>query len=224
MDDASLGRELLSCTGDGGGAAPDVIALGRLEDFLDLGAGDFVTGDGLNVMFPTTAPNVQDGRIRSHRDDQTVATHYKAIESYSTNGSTYRNGKTVELWDGDFLKVVDILEEKRDRAIFLRGPRFRRISRFRGVFALHSNKVVLLVEHTEQTPLEATPHTANSCTIPLSDVVKIRELVVTDEAYPLYSYKENRYNRTLLRAAAREQCRLVCRWEGVDKISGQGAP
>ncbi|KAL8925163.1 MAG: hypothetical protein Q9208_003668 [Pyrenodesmia sp. 3 TL-2023] len=200
-------------TTDDDDAAPNVIDLDRVEDLLDLEAGDFMTDEDFDRMFPGIAQNVQNGSTRSWRDDQTAATHHRLIESFSTNGSTYRKDKTVELRDGDFLRIVDILEDKRNQAIFLRGPRFRRVSRFRGIFDLHLNEVVLLVEHTERTPLEATPHTAESCTIPLSDVIKIRELVLTNEAYPLYSYKEDRQNRRLSRAAAREQCRLVCRWK-----------
>lgn len=156
--------------------------LDRIEDSLDLEAGDFVTDEEFNRVFPTIAPNVQDGSTRSYRDDQAVATQCKAIESFGTDGNTYRNGKTVELRNGDFVGIVHVLEDKRAQGIFLRGQRLRRISRFRGTFDLHPNEVVLLVEHTERTPLEATPPTVESCTIPLSDVIKIRGLVLTNEA------------------------------------------
>lgn len=184
-------------------AAQNIIDLEPVENLFDLDAADFLTDEDFDRMFPQIAP----------KDDRTTTTPHKVLESFSTGGNTYRKDKTVELRDGDFLKIVDVLEDKRTQAILLRGPRFRRTSKFNGVFDLHLNEVGLFVEHTEPEPLEAPQQTAQYHTVPLLHVIKIRELVLTNEAYPLYSYKQDLCNRRLSRAAAREQCRLVCRWK-----------
>ncbi|KAL9602977.1 MAG: hypothetical protein Q9219_001502 [cf. Caloplaca sp. 3 TL-2023] len=132
-------------------------------------------------------------------------------ESLTINGITYKKGKTVQLRNGDFLRISDILEDTQTREVMLRGTHFRRASRFQGLFDQHLNELVLLIEHMEeQHPLDKK---IESETIPLSNVAKIRELILTNEAYPLYCFRQDERNLTLPRAYARENCRLVCRWK-----------
>ncbi|KAI4123371.1 MAG: hypothetical protein LQ338_005303 [Usnochroma carphineum] len=164
---------------------------------------DFMTDEQFAATFPQATNTAQ---------SETPAVRYRILDTFSTNGQTYRKGKTVEVQDGDFIRTIDVLEDQQSKAIFLRGQRFRRISRFRGLFDLHLNEVVMLVEYTEQEALSRLPQ-ADLSIIPISDALKIRELILTNEAYPIYSYKESRQNRGLPRAVARESCRLVCRWK-----------
>lgn len=145
-------------------------------------------------------------------DRNLAPTQYMTVNSFSINGISYKSGKTAELANGDFVQIAEVLEDARSAAIFLRGSLFRRTSKFRGLFDLHLNEVVMVVEHTEKKPLEATPY-ASSVTVPIADAVRIREMVLTNEAYPMYSFKEDKNNRGLQRESARERCRLVCRWK-----------
>lgn len=193
--------------------AAEVVDLDFGEDLPGLNAGDFLTDDQFRAMFPQCT--------RPDRERDAVETQYTIAEAYNRNGEIWRSGTTVELRDGDFMKIIDVLEGSNNE-IFLRGRRFRRTSRLRGLLDQHLNELLMLVEYTEHTPLEDIPPAADVQTIPASDAIKTRDLILTNETYPTYSYKEDRRNRGLPRAIAREECRLICRWKILLKYRKKG--
>ncbi|KAL8833448.1 MAG: hypothetical protein Q9170_004257 [Blastenia crenularia] len=177
----------------------EVIDMDALDNSPGLNQDDFMTDEDFEAMFGRTV----------QAEHRSTTTRHKIIEALSMNGNTYKRGKTVELRDGDFLRVSDILEDRQTKEVVLCGRRLRRASKFRGLFDQHLNEVVILVEHMERESLELQEAEA----IHLSDGIRLRELVVTNEAYPTFSFKQNQDNLGLSRATARESCRLVCRWK-----------
>lgn len=189
----------------------DIIDLDSFNDVLGLNQDDFMTDEEFEATFGQNVHTVHDRNTRLQQES--ILTHLRILDSFSINGNTYRKGKTVELESGDFLRISDVLEDRRNKAVWLRGKRFRRTSRFQGLFDQHVNEVVMLVEYMEQKPLEEGE--LELATVLLSDVVKIRELILTNEAYPTFSFKENKHDIGLPRATVRESCRIVCRWKVV---------
>ncbi|KAL8720102.1 MAG: hypothetical protein Q9225_002978 [Loekoesia sp. 1 TL-2023] len=190
---------------------PDIIDLDSFDDLSGLSQDDFLTDEEFDAYF------CQNTQTESHHTTilghEFPTTYHKTIESYSVNGSTYRTGKTVEFEDGDFFRISDVLEERPSKRVMLRGNRFRRTSKFRGLFDQHLNEVIMLVERMDTEPLEEGQLEVE--TVPLSNAVKVRDLILTNEAYPLYSFRQDGRNIGLSRASARESCRLVCRWKVV---------
>ncbi|KAL8760926.1 MAG: hypothetical protein Q9184_002923, partial [Pyrenodesmia sp. 2 TL-2023] len=192
------------------GDYPEVIDLDSIDDVIGLTEDDCMTEEEFNSTF---LPDQQTERDHATTLDRNLAlTQYMTVNSFSINGITYESGKTAELANGDFVQIAEILEEARSAAILLRGSLFRRTSKFRGLFDLHLNEVAMVMEHTEKKPLEAIPY-LSSVTVPIAEAVRIREIVLTNEAYPMYSFKEDKKNRGLQRETARESCRLICRWK-----------
>ncbi|KAL8909166.1 MAG: hypothetical protein Q9207_000340 [Kuettlingeria erythrocarpa] len=124
-------------------------------------------------------------------DPNSATTQYKVLDSFNSNGDVYRQGTAAELTNGDFVRIAAVLEDHRTGLRFFRGS---------------------LYQKTETEPLEVMPY-ASSVTLPAADAIRMREIVVTNEAYPMYSFKEEKNNRSLQRDSARERCRLVCRWK-----------
>ncbi|KAL9031499.1 MAG: hypothetical protein Q9196_000478 [Gyalolechia fulgens] len=187
----------------------EVIDLDSLDESFSLNEGDYMTDEDFAEIFGQPKQSEYPSNTRPCYESE--APHQKTINSFNFNGSTYEKGKTVELGDGDFLRIVDILEDSRSKAKMLNGLRFRRTSRFRGLFDQHLNEVVMLVERMEPTPLEAGHSELEN--VPVANAIQFRDLILTNEAYPTYSFKEDRGNLQLPRAAARETSRLVCRWK-----------
>ncbi|KAI4091785.1 MAG: hypothetical protein LQ344_003889 [Seirophora lacunosa] len=165
---------------------------------------DLETSDELPALNESDFPTNQNSQAANH----------ESMASFNANGRRYKMGQTVELGDGDLMRIAAILQDKRTKEIHIRGPRFRRASRFRGLFDQHLNELVMLIEHNEPRRLNEEPQTQTIADfVPSRDVIRLREMILTNEAYPAYSFKEIRQSKWRSRAEAREQCRLVCRWK-----------
>ncbi|KAL8972086.1 MAG: hypothetical protein Q9197_002946 [Variospora fuerteventurae] len=175
-------------------AGPTIIDLETADELPGFSEGDFMTDAEFDATFSDSTRLI--------------------IDSFDANGTTYRRGQSVELQSGDFMRIVDILQDKRNQAIFIRGPRFRRMSRFPGLFDQHLNELLLLVEQNEPGPLNKEPLIqADADIVPSRNIVRLREIILTNEAYPAYSFKESRQSKCPSRAEVREKSRLVCRWK-----------
>lgn len=191
------------------GESPEVIDLDAIDDHTGLTEDDFMTDEAFDSTFLLQEqPEIDRSATLDH---ETNRQHHRIIESYSTGGKIYKQGMTAELANGDFVRISDILEDTETKVVSVRGPLFRRISKFRGLFDLHLNELAMVMEHIEHKPLEAISQ-ASLEAFPISEAVRIRDMVLTNEAYPMYSFRENRNNRGLPRESARDCCRLVCRW------------
>ncbi|KAL8960170.1 MAG: hypothetical protein Q9193_003082 [Seirophora villosa] len=165
---------------------------------------DLETSDELPALNESDFPTNQNSQAANH----------ESMASFNANGRRYKMGQTVEFGDGDLMRIAAILQDKRTKEVHIRGPRFRRASRLRGLFDQHLNELVMLLEHNEPQRLNEEPQTQDDADfVPSRNVIRLREMILTNEAYPAYSFKEIRQSKWRSRAEAREQCRLVCRWK-----------
>lgn len=144
--------------------------------------------------------------IESFRDD------HRTLQTHSYNGRTLKPGKTVEMADGSFLRIKIILEDRRTGEIFLRGFRFERNKSMNGSLEFKLNEVTMI---TKYNPKDARCVTEQSIeTVELASVVKIRELVRTNQQFPALSFRETEPGRPRLsKKYIKDHCRLVCRWK-----------
>ena len=70
----------------------------------------------------------------------------------TTPGARVKVGDTVELIDGDFLRVALIIEILSTGKLYLRGNQFRRACRLEGMATKSINEVLMLVEHDLDDP------------------------------------------------------------------------
>ncbi|KAL8805619.1 MAG: hypothetical protein Q9182_001884 [Xanthomendoza sp. 2 TL-2023] len=188
-------------------SSAEIIDLEALNTSIIFHLDDFMTDEEFRASFP----NVED---RSKGDDKIpLDSDSKVIDSWSAHGHTYRRGKTAELCDGDFIRIVHVLQNPADGAISLQGFRLRRLSKFPGLFDQHLNELVILIEEMKnqvQNTGSALMDTAG-----LSEVLRLRKVILTNAAYPYCSCKTEPLNKTMSRESIRETGTLVCRWKMV---------
>ena len=169
---------------------------------------DFMTDAEFDAAFGAEAN--PDGLSGATLDCDLLTTQHRNIHSCSDSGKTYKRGKTVELLNGDFLRIVNVLENRRTKEKALQGFRLQRVSRWRGLLDQHLNELILVTERDNDT--QGSQDTEMDI-VSLEEVTRIREVVLTNTAFPSYSCREDISNTGKPRDFMREQCRLVCRWK-----------
>ena len=101
------------------------------------------------------------------------------LQLFQSDNMTLRKGKTVELRDGDFLKIGTLLEAETTE-VFLQGRRFRRTTRLKDLKSARPNEVCWFEEiYLDQSFAEEM--------IPLDDVVRVRQLRMTNKTYESFN-------------------------------------
>lgn len=98
-------------------------------------------------------------------------------------GTTLKRGKTVELKDGDFLTIKDIVVNTETNAVILRGYQLQRTKDMNGMLEMKMNECVLFLEvdiDDNRDPLEQAV-----LEVPLTDVVRVRNVRKTNARFPL---------------------------------------
>jgi DNA (cytosine-5)-methyltransferase 1 len=137
------------------------------------------------------------------------------IEELTQNNSRYRAGKSVELKDGNFLRIVSIFRDERDE-VFLSGHLLSRQNSCCPLMPRLRNELVWNVE-ISQDDFEAGFDAAPS-EVPLTEAVRIRSVTFTNQKYPessLKTYKDGGFKN------AREEITmgpLFCRWKSTRVI------
>lgn len=128
-------------------------------------------------------------------------------------GSTLKAGKNVELKDGDFLRITELLQEIATDKVFLKGHRFRRNVYLKGLLELKRNELHQLVR--QRTDDHSLDHSSkNIWFVHLTDVVRVRDLIKTNMLWPAETYKEVDPNyKNFEDQYQKDYLRLVCRWK-----------
>ena len=104
-----------------------------------------------------------------------VMSQYDILKVFRTGNMTLFKSKTVELRDGDFLRIDTLLQAKTTE-VFLQGRRFRRTTKLRDLKSARPNEVCWFEEvYLDESYVEEM--------IPLDHVVRIRQLKMTNEIY-----------------------------------------
>ena len=137
------------------------------------------------------------------------------LNRYDHNGISLRPEKTVELNNGDFMKIVFIIQYNRAPDIKIRGLLFRRTHNLSGRLPLKRNEVYREVSNNpdddhsiEQDLVERD----------INEVVQLRTLKLTNRPFPDLSFREEDLpkggdiERTYFRRIENEGV-LICRWK-----------
>ncbi|MDI1490875.1 MAG: hypothetical protein OHK93_002080 [Ramalina farinacea] len=137
-------------------------------------------------------------------------------------GSTLKAGKNVELKDGDFLRITELLQEVATDKVFLKGHRFRRNVYLKGLLELKRNELHQLVR--QRTESDLSDHSSkNIWFVHLTDVVRVRDLIKTNMLWPAENYKEVEQNyKNFEDQYQKDHLRLVCRWKYCEINAKQG--
>ena len=100
---------------------------------------------------------------------------YDVLPVFAIGSMALRKGKTVELQDGDFLRI-DIIIQANTNEVFLQGRRFRRTRRLGGIVSGRPNEVCWI----EEIYLDGSFVEEN---ISVDHVVRIRQLRLTNKTY-----------------------------------------
>ena len=168
----------------------------------------FQDQDGNFLRVTSIKQHWRSGRItiESFRDNS-----HKLLQTYSYNGRTLKPGKTVEMVDGTFLMIKAIVEDPRTGEIFLKGFRLQRALTLNGLLKRNRNEVALILK-LDRTDLRDMLDQSIEI-VKLAAVVKIRELVTTNQQFPSLSYRETDPGSIRLgKDYIVGHCRLVCRW------------
>jgi DNA (cytosine-5)-methyltransferase 1 len=165
---------------------------------------------------PSTSP------IRLRNESITDGGHLEVLPSYVYDGLTLKEGITVELKNGDFVRIKHIIFNKlisAKHSHVIRGYRFRR-SKELPVPGRFLNEVVMCIDQYKND--SRPPNEQGLFETPVHEVVSKRTLIITSDAYPLHSYRDARHSSVQgeksgeqdngRKARVRETCHLVCRY------------
>ena len=146
---------------------------------------------------------------------------HRILQTHSYDGRTLRHGKTVELTDGTFLRIKTLFEDRRSGGVFLKGFRYQRASSLGGLLEHKRNEVARILKLDKSDRRDILE--VSTETIELSAVVKIRELVNTNQQFPALSYRETDPGSQMFsKDFIYDRCRLICRWNYVKVSRNEG--
>lgn len=173
---------------------------GDHEDTLN---GDFMTDKELTEWLTKQnddgAPrisNASTSRAASGRNSSAVVPRNLAIvapliclDSYM-HGSIRLNHKTaVELKDGDFLRIVEIVQDTTTMEVTLRGWLFRRTREMNGHLERKLNEACWILHVDADDSRE--PKIQGMESFPVTEVVKRRRIRMTNQLYPALSWRDD---------------------------------
>lgn len=132
---------------------------------------------------------------------------------YGFKDMTLRPGKTVELTDGDFLRITAIVGRLDDLPeVLLRGWRLRRNKGFDGLLEMKRNEVTMRLHVDEDDP--RAPCEQGVEEVSVQEATRIRRLVMTNKDWPAESFNEaTSSRRDLTDIVVFNEYHLVCRWQ-----------
>ena len=118
---------------------------------------------------------------------------------------------TVELDDGDFLLIRQIRQRQITNATFLEGHLFKRTWKLQGLLEKKKNETVWIQRYDPNMAGDIYRQSLQQ--VQLRQVIRLRDMVLTNHIYPTGSYRDNLTSRRLDHAEILRSCRLACRWK-----------
>jgi len=203
---------------DFGTGEPNVVNLD--EDYDDDSDGTLL-GDEFEERFVNPTPDTVFVRAVPSNIDAGFANDLQRLDACSFDGKTYKPGKTVELLDGDFLRISAIIPDHATQLVSFEGIKFRRNKNLGGLLEFKMNEVTMLLVFDENDPRDVYHQSIKA--VPLSDVLRIRKLVVTNQLFPTFSFRQVDPNyRSQGRDYIMEYGQLVCRTRQVLVSKNEG--
>ena len=109
----------------------------------------------------------------------TSMSEYTILQKFETDNATLRKSRTVELRNGDFLKI-DTLLQAETTEVFLQGRRFRRTTKLKDLHLARPNEVCWFEEiYLDESFAEEL--------VPLDHVVRARKLRMTNKTFESFN-------------------------------------
>ena len=139
-------------------------------------------------------------------DENAIGTE---ISSYQFGFMTLSVGKSVELRDGDFLRIQKLFEDD-GHHISVEGQRFRRAWQLEGIIEKKPNEVCQIIEKRENTSSQGLVQKRQI--INVNDILCFRDLRLTNLLFPEASFRTDKILYPNLDIIL-EQAALTCRWK-----------
>ena len=173
------------------------------ETYQSDNSDDTVLGDNFHISLRISAENTNDGHHAN-------LSQFQPIDNFVFNGAYLRRGKTVELRDGDFLKIKEIKTCRTSERTVIIGHKFRRNREIDNMLPKKRNDVTwLLSTKTAQNPPGSGD--SNLYSVPVEEIVKFRQLFLTNDDSRSYSDGIDLKGRSP--AEKEELGPLMCRWK-----------
>ena len=138
-----------------------------------------------------------------------IETPLFGLNNFTYNGIRLHPGVFVELQDGDFMKIVHIVEDRRTLEVTIRGSIFRRTRRTDGVLNPKRNEVCWIICIDEDDPRDHSIQGLETRLV--TDVIKRRQIRLTNQSFPALSYRDDRLNES--NETIEDARVLVCRYK-----------
>ncbi|KAI4128643.1 MAG: hypothetical protein LQ347_004088 [Umbilicaria vellea] len=188
-------------------------------------AGDYMTEEQLNTWLqqtqgknasasPMRSPHLPPvSRPKSAKPSQRngpVLPPLVLLKSYNHNGSNLRPYVNVELQNGDFMRIIHVIQDTYTSAVSLRGHMFQRTREMNGVLKKALNEVCWVLHVDEDD--EREPSIQAMGDVLVSHVVKRRAIKMTNQPFPALSFRMDPLMDEAEEAVSRNRV-LVCRWK-----------
>ena len=138
-----------------------------------------------------------------------IETPFFSLSDFTHNGIRLHPKVFVELQDGDFMKIVHIVEDRRSLDVTIRGWIFRRTRTTDGVFNAKRNEVCWMTYIDDDDPRDHSIQGLETRVV--TQVVKRRQIRLTNQSFPALSYRDDRINES--NETIEDVRVLVCRYK-----------
>ena len=138
-----------------------------------------------------------------------ITSPFVSLSTFTHKSMILAEKVCVELQDGDFLRIVHIIQDTCSSAVTLRGWKFRRTREMNGVLEKKRNEVCWILHVDEDDPRDAKLQGME--TVSVREVVKRRHIRLTNQSFPALSWREDDTNE--LRETVENDRVLVCRFK-----------
>lgn len=138
-----------------------------------------------------------------------IAAPWRSLESFSIRNFKINMKANVELRDGEFMRVLHIIEDTRTSEVSLRGWKFCRTKDMNGLLDRKLNELCWIL-HVDEND-KRNPEVQGMESVLVSDVVKRRHIRMTNRPYPQLSWKEDPKEET--KDVVANERGLVCRFK-----------
>ena len=111
------------------------------------------------------------------------------LSEYTHNGIKVNPKANVELSDGDFMRIVDVIKNSATRAVHLCGWLFRRTKEMNGILERKYNELCWILHVDEDDSRDLCVQAMKS--VPVTQVVRRRKIRLTNQAFPAFSFRED---------------------------------
>ena len=107
------------------------------------------------------------------------------VERFSWKGTTLRHGKTIELNNGSFIRIITIVENLSNGEVRIRGWLLKKNTELDGLIPWQRNELCYIFEVDQNDPRPATKQCVED--VGIEEVFRIRRVIFTNHEYPAFN-------------------------------------